>query len=788
MYQGTFAWVFHIRSQFKNSDESLREAEAKFKQGKYAEAEPLFLLGLVLLERTSPEDHPDVLSCMEKLGDTFYASEKFKDAQPVYRRLVGIREKSSQSILLTISAMFKLAKTHERLTQPDEAEELYRRAVKLGENTTGPLYANLCDNFAAFLKRTNRSLDEAARLADIAKKRRAADATSAEAIGSTTLQVAAVRLEDTGNGLTTKEQRESADADTEEKKENEAPQKNYSLGDLNAIRPPSQSAPLQAPEQESQESATVGDGEELSDGPSYDASLLSQDEPTEPQSTYSAGDLDAVGTDDASKDAFDIADLDAIKSPSAADKAKQSGSAFNKSKLDAFRASSASGPAGSKSADKPKAPEPFPAGALDAIGGLKASPAARSPLADGAPTVDKSALDAIKPPGADKKPPEPIESAPRADTKKALSATRGGQSLAAPPADMSHLQQFALPAAILVVIVAFVGVMAYISMSNSNPANGPTNGSLTGYIGKSYVSADHKQHFSITTANKGTATIQSTAKKPLNFEISLREYTGNPMEELQTVFGSFDKAIWLQNGSKGLKDADGGIFYVADSPDAQMVDKMWAMADAVQMFYKQHGRYPRQPYKDPQKLRKLNARLSYDSPYTDGTVELPELTVIHWSAKEPAANPLSKTPMEDKWLSGTEAIGPGLARPGLMRCGVLSWPDLDLSYGEDPNKFAQLQIDDFFIEGYNRYNELIQGLNGDIFLISLRKGQDTTPPTAVPLTTDSKGPVVVVISDSPRPDKTFSTIKYSVLFVLILVGTIVSANFTAIRKWLRRGQ
>ena len=87
----------------------------------------------MLLERSLPEDHPDVLSCMEKLGDTFYASEKFKDAAPVYRRLVGIREKNPTANHLTVSALFKLAKTHERLGQIDEAEEQYKRAVKLGE-------------------------------------------------------------------------------------------------------------------------------------------------------------------------------------------------------------------------------------------------------------------------------------------------------------------------------------------------------------------------------------------------------------------------------------------------------------------------------------------------------------------------------------------------------------------------------------------------------------------------------------------------------------------------------
>src|SRR5580658_6745148 len=101
---------------------------------------------------------------------------------------------------------------------------------------------------------------------------------------------------------------------------------------------------------------------------------------------------------------------------------------------------------------------------------------------------------------------------------------------------------------------------------------------------------------------------------------------------------------------------------------------------------------------------------------------------------------MGKLPMEDKWLSG-QALGPGMTRPGLIRCAVVSWPELDNTFGDDPNKFAQLQIDDFFVEGYNRYNELFQALNGKVFLITLRKGQDMTSPTVSRLIpADTKGP------------------------------------------------
>lgn len=107
---------------------------------------------------------------MEKLGDTFYASEKFKDSAPVYRRLVGIREKNPTANHLTVSALFKLAKTHERLGQIDESEEQYRRAVKLGEPIPGPLFANLCDAFANLLKKAGRDPALAATLEAAARE------------------------------------------------------------------------------------------------------------------------------------------------------------------------------------------------------------------------------------------------------------------------------------------------------------------------------------------------------------------------------------------------------------------------------------------------------------------------------------------------------------------------------------------------------------------------------------------------------------------------------------------
>ena len=68
-------------------------------------------------------------------------------------------------------ALFKLAKTHERLGQFDEAEDIYERAEVVGEETTGPMYASLLYAHAAMLRRSGGSLKKAFELERRAKRR-----------------------------------------------------------------------------------------------------------------------------------------------------------------------------------------------------------------------------------------------------------------------------------------------------------------------------------------------------------------------------------------------------------------------------------------------------------------------------------------------------------------------------------------------------------------------------------------------------------------------------------------
>jgi len=93
-----------------SAEEALAEADAHYLRGRFKEAEPLYLLALVYLERTHEETHPRVLECLEKLGDTFMACNQPEDAAPVYSRLADLRyeiDQRSATVLVKLARALK---------------------------------------------------------------------------------------------------------------------------------------------------------------------------------------------------------------------------------------------------------------------------------------------------------------------------------------------------------------------------------------------------------------------------------------------------------------------------------------------------------------------------------------------------------------------------------------------------------------------------------------------------------------------------------------------------------
>ncbi len=152
-------------------EETLHCADNHYGDGRFEEAEPYYLLALVLLERVHEEHHPRVLACMEDLGNTFIASEKWRDAASVYRSVAAVR--TNHKLPASLSFL-KLAQINERLNNVNQAADDYQRAIKLGEHEmeNGAL-ADVLDSYANMLTRAGRNLEEAERMEKWARQLRA---------------------------------------------------------------------------------------------------------------------------------------------------------------------------------------------------------------------------------------------------------------------------------------------------------------------------------------------------------------------------------------------------------------------------------------------------------------------------------------------------------------------------------------------------------------------------------------------------------------------------------------
>jgi len=747
-----------------------------------------------------------VMSCMEKLGDTFYASQKFKDAAPVYRRLVGIREKSLGANPLTLSALFKMAKVHERLSQVDEAEEHYKRGVALGEKVPGPLYANLCDAYSALLKRSGRDAQEALRLETAAKQRRERDGISAARVGEGTLKMAAIQIPASESLEAQAEEDEEYEVDEEQEESDQSEQADllapvarpFDPADLDAIKAPAVEG---GPPQPAPAKPDILSRVPKSQAPG--SFLKRKTEETgmpgttpSPASQFSKGMLDSLKAPDSpTPQPFSAADLNGIGPGGAAAAAASTESVakpYTPDALDAIKPPSAS---------KGPSPRPLSGATTDATSAAGAT---------AGPAFDLSALDAIKSPNSSLSKP-PVAAVPAAQpevTPRDLSVMKGpstslpGDRGAAledpgdrkssraitrseiPDGGGSAVNPAMIPALVaLVLIICCVGVVGF---SMFNKSSVPNNAALTSFAGKTFRTADRKQELTFSGVSKGEFVIKSGGAKK-TYETQFISYGGGPLEEFQALTGAFDNDIWLQSHFLGLKSEGGVILYDPNAPEVSVLDEMWHIADAAQLFYKAHGRYPRQPSRDPGQLKLLSPKLSFVNALTKQDLE-PEIFPLKWPDDDVPNNVSVQTKLEKKWLDG-QPFSQGQTLAGTVRCAQIGSPLLDNKLAEDCALPGSQRIDEFFVEGYNRYNELIRGGDGKVFIITLKKGTDVTGMSAPPLVpAAAKSPVLAVISEFERPTKTSVILRYLGMLVFFAIVIVVWLKWPAIIARLRREQ
>lgn|GEM_PF-3940891 len=160
-----------IESQVKKCREQLKDAQDFYWQSRFQESEALYKECLAKLDHLFPGYSPETATCLQGLGDTYYFQSRYLAALDHYKRLLSMRERlAANDPQGLVTALIKMAKTSEKLNEPEEALRFYRRALEVAQVSLfigHPVLTSLLESYLAFLK---RSQGDSGLAVDIEKK------------------------------------------------------------------------------------------------------------------------------------------------------------------------------------------------------------------------------------------------------------------------------------------------------------------------------------------------------------------------------------------------------------------------------------------------------------------------------------------------------------------------------------------------------------------------------------------------------------------------------------------
>ncbi|MEG4107707.1 tetratricopeptide repeat protein [Microcoleus sp. S13_C5] len=101
-------------------------------QGRYSEAEPLYLQAVEIDRRSLPEDHPNLATHLNNLAQLYQSQGRYSEAEPLYLQVVEIDRRSlpedHPSLAIHLNNLAELYRDQGRYS---EAEPLYLQAVEI---------------------------------------------------------------------------------------------------------------------------------------------------------------------------------------------------------------------------------------------------------------------------------------------------------------------------------------------------------------------------------------------------------------------------------------------------------------------------------------------------------------------------------------------------------------------------------------------------------------------------------------------------------------------------------
>src|SRR5262249_37434674 len=131
----------------------------------YAEAEPLYMRSLAILEKSLGAEHPWVATSQNNLATLYYVQGRYTEAELLYKRSFAIREKVLGSDHPDVAASLNnIAALYDRQGRSPEAGPLYPRALAIREKVFGPAHPDVGQSLAnlAVIALTQRNWAQAA--------------------------------------------------------------------------------------------------------------------------------------------------------------------------------------------------------------------------------------------------------------------------------------------------------------------------------------------------------------------------------------------------------------------------------------------------------------------------------------------------------------------------------------------------------------------------------------------------------------------------------------------------
>ncbi|HEY9682238.1 MAG TPA: hypothetical protein V6C89_16325 [Drouetiella sp.] len=135
----------------------ITDADNAYRVGQYKAAEPIFANVLDKLDKAGDDTDPLLPYCLDKMADNLYKLKKYKESLQHFRRLLVLHTKLGSSDRDMIATLYKIAQTCEVQNLTSEADSMYKRAFRLGQQSLvpgDPLLAKVLEGYGTMLMRS----------------------------------------------------------------------------------------------------------------------------------------------------------------------------------------------------------------------------------------------------------------------------------------------------------------------------------------------------------------------------------------------------------------------------------------------------------------------------------------------------------------------------------------------------------------------------------------------------------------------------------------------------------